>query len=108
MVLTNRERFFKKHGIKPDDSLSLPEIASLSDMPLGALRQVYSRGLGAHSTNPESVRVRGTFKKDASVPISQKLSAPQWAYARVYAFVMRTPKVFRGADNDIREKFKID
>ncbi len=102
---TNREKFLRKHGLSKDASLSLLEIASLSKVPLQAIDEVYRRGLGAHKTNPESVRVRGTFVKDPKVPISQKLSAQQWGFARVYAFVMRTKPVYFGADNDIRLKF---
>jgi uncharacterized protein (DUF2132 family) len=88
-----------------DTSLSLLEISQLSKIPLEALQSVFNRGIGAYKTNPESVRVKGTFIKDPSVPISQKLSKEQWAYARVYAFVMKTQKVYYGADNDIRESY---
>jgi len=88
--------------------LSLLEIANLAKVPFMALEEVYRRGLAAHRTNPESVRVRGTFVKDPRVPISQKLSAQQWAYARVYAFVMRTKPVYYGADDDIRRKYGLE
>lgn len=76
-------------------------------MPYSALKRVYNKGLGAYRTNPESVRVKGTFKKDPAVPLSQKLSAPQWAMARVYAFVMKTPKVFYKADREIAEMYNL-
>ena len=102
---TNREKFLKLHGLPLDTSLSLLEIGRLAKVPYQALNDVYMRGLGAHKTNPESVRVRGTFVKDPSVPISQKLSAKQWGFARVYAFVMRTKPVYYGADDDIRRKY---
>ena len=104
-MLTNREQFLKKHKLPMDTSLSLLEISQLSKIPLEALQSVFNRGIGAYKTNPESVRVKGTFIKDPSVPISQKLSKEQWAYARVYAFVMKTQKVYYGADNDIRESY---
>jgi hypothetical protein len=103
---TNREAFFAKHNIT-QDSLSLPEIASYSRMPVAALRKVYAKGLGAYHTNPESVRVKGTFKKDPSAPLSRKLSPQQWAMARVYAFVMRTKKVFYEADRHIAEEYRL-
>ena len=105
--MTNRNAFLRRHGLSKDTSLSLPEIASYAGMPVGALRKVYDKGLGAYHTNPESVRVRGTFKKDPSVPLSRKLSPQQWAMARVYAFVMKTPKVFYGADKHIAEDYKL-
>ena len=104
---TNRERFLAKHNLPKDTSLSLNEIASYSGMPVAALRKVYDKGLGAYHTNPESVRVKGTFKKDPDAPLSRKLSAPQWAMARVYAFVMKTPKVFYDADRHIAEQYRL-
>jgi hypothetical protein len=104
---TNRERFLSKHGLAKDTSLSLSEIASYARMPLAALKKVYEKGLGAYHTNPESVRVQGSFKKDPSAPLSRKLSPQQWAYARVYAFVMKTPKVFYKADREIAERHRL-
>ena len=104
---TNRERFLSKHNLAKDAHLSLHEIASYSRMPIAALRKVYEKGLGAYHTNPESVRVKGTFKKDPSAPMSVKLSPQQWAVARVYAFVMKTPKVFYKADREIAEKYRL-
>jgi hypothetical protein len=105
--MTNRTAFLKRHGLSSDTSLSLNEVASYAGMPVAALRKVYTKGLGAYHTNPESVRVRGTFKKDASVPLSRKLSPQQWAMARVYAFGMKTAKVFHGADKHIAEEFRL-
>jgi hypothetical protein len=105
--MTNRTAFLKKHGLPADYSPSMREIAKLADMPVGALRQVYQKGMGAYHTNPESVRVKGTFKKDASAPLSQKLSPQQWSMARVYAFVQKTKKVFYGADRHIAESFSL-
>ena len=105
--MTNRTAFLRKHNLPSDSSLSLHEIASYSGMPIAALRKVYEKGLGAYHTNPESVRVKGTFKKDPSAPLSKKLSAQQWGMARVYAFVMKTKKVFYGADRHIAEQYKL-
>ena len=104
---TNREKFLAKHNLPKDTSLSLPEIASYSGMPVAALRKVYQKGLGAYHSNPESVRVKGTFKKDPSVPLSRKLSPQQWGYGRVFAFVMKTPKVFYKADREIAEAHRL-
>lgn len=105
--MTNRTAFLRKHGLSTDTSLSLTEIASYSGMPVAALRKVYEKGLGAYHTNPESVRVKGSFKKDPSVPLARKLSPQQWAMARVYAFVQKTPKVFYGADKSIAEAYRL-
>ena len=104
---TNKQRFLKLHKLPQDSQLSLSEIAKYSKMPLSALKEVYEKGLGAYYTNPESVRVKTTFKKDPSAPLSVKLSPQQWAFARVYAFVMKTKKVFYGADKEIKEKYSL-
>lgn len=104
-MLTNREQFLKKHKLPMDTSLSLLEISELSKMPLDALQSVFNRGIGAHRTSGLSVRMKDTFEKNVDAPMSMKLSKEQWAYARVYAFVMKTPKVYYGSDNDIRETY---
>lgn len=110
---TNRELFLKRHGLAADSSLSLLEVSKLSGMPFSALKQVYNKGLGAYSTNPQSVRLKpGTsygpaYKKNVSAPRSAKLSAEQWAMGRVYAFVMKTPKVFHDADKHIAEMYDL-
>ena len=103
--MTHKESFLKKHGRHPTESLSLYEISDLSGFPLSALRQVYQKGLGAYHSNPQSVRLKGSFKKVPKAPLSQKLSPQHWAMARVYAFVDKEPKVFRGADKHIAESF---
>lgn len=105
--MTNRTAFLKRHGLPTDTSLSLQEIASYAKMPLAALKKVYDKGLGAYHSNPESVRVKGTFAKNPSAPLSRKLSPQQWAMARVYAFVMKTAKVFYKADREIAEKHRL-
>ena len=108
---TNRERFLAKHNLPADTSLSLREVADLSKMPLSALRMVYNKGLGAYASNPQSVRLRpGTkygsaYEKNVDAPRSAKLSAEQWGMGRVYAFVMKTPKVFHKADRHIAEMY---
>jgi hypothetical protein len=102
--MTHRERFLKKHKL-PDEPLSLREISDLSGFPLKALMRVYDKGIGAYHTNYTSVREKGTFKKGTNAPPSQKLSPQQWAMARVYAFVDKAPKVFRGVDKHIAEDY---
>jgi len=92
--MTNREEFLKKHKLPKDTQLSLQEISKLSKMPMTALRLVYNRGIGAYKTNPESVR-------------PQVQSKEQWAYGRLYAFVMKTRKVFYEADRDIAEMYDL-
>lgn len=106
-MLTNREKFLKKHNLPKDTSLSLKEIAELSGMPFSALKAVYNKGMGAALTNPVSVRMKGTFEKGVVAPRSQKLSPQQWGMGRVFAFVMKTKPVFYGADRHIAEAYNL-
>lgn len=85
----------------------LREKAAKSGIPLGALREVYNRGIGAWKTNPQSVRLKSTGEKNVNAPRSAKLGKEQWAYARVNAFINKKPTVYTGADNDIRKKYHL-
>lgn len=98
---THRERVLKRLGLK-DEGHSLSDLASASSVPQSILQQVYNRGIGAYNTNPESVRLRGSFKKNVVAPMSQKLSKEQWAMARVYSFLDGNPL----HDTDLRKKVK--
>jgi hypothetical protein len=93
---TRRESFLAKKNL-PDKSYSLKELAKIAGIPTHTLQLVYNRGVGAYKTNPESVRIKGTFEKGPA-PMSMKLSKEQWAMARVYSFLDGNPK----HDNDLR------
>lgn len=95
--MTHRESFLKKKGL-PDKSYSLKELSDASGVKVTILRQVYNRGIGAYKTNPQSVRLQGSFKKNVKAPMSMKLSKEQWAMARVYSFLDGNPK----HDTDLR------
>ena len=107
MPIINSREFKKKHGVPISESLSLSQIAKLSGMPIAALREVYAKGEGAYSSNPQSVRMKGTFKKGVDAPMSQKLSMEQWALGRVYSFVMKRKNTFGGVDKHIAIKYGI-
>jgi len=107
MAPTNRQKFFKKHGLPESATPSMEELARLSGFPKRALTEVYQKGLGAYYSNPTSVRLKGTFEKNVDAPMSQKLSPQQWASARVYAFLMKTKPVFYGADRHIAEEYRL-
>jgi hypothetical protein len=94
MPVINSIAFKKKHDIDPKEGLSLTQISKLSGMPRAALQEVFNRGVGAYKTNPESVRPQVT-------------SPEQWAFARVYSFVMKRKATFGGSDKDIAEKYKL-
>jgi hypothetical protein len=107
-MTTNREKFLKFFDLPKDTSLSLEEIAELSQIPKEALQEVYNRGVGAWKTNIASVRLQKDFSKNPNTskyPRSARLTKEQWAIARVYAFALGTSKVFYGADKDIAKKF---
>jgi hypothetical protein len=104
---TNKEQWNKRHGFDKDESHSKAEIGRISKIPMKILNEVYDRGVGAHETNPESVRVKGTFKKDPKVPISKKLSPEQWAMARIYSFVNKLEgRAKLNHDTDLAEQLK--
>ena len=94
MPVINSKLFKKLHNINPNQPLSLEEIAHLSGMPLKALKEVFNKGIGAYYTNPESVR-----------PMVK--SPEQWAFARVYSFVMKRKSTYGKADKHIADKYNI-
>lgn len=85
--MTHRDQVFKKYNLDKKKSYSLSTIARLTSIKKSDLEEVQKRGEGAWKTNIASVRVKGTFKKDPSAPRSAKLTAEQWSWARVYAFI---------------------
>jgi hypothetical protein len=92
--MINSVAFKKKHGIPVGEGLSLMEISKLSGFPRMALQQVFDRGVGAYKTNPGSVR--------------PSVSSPeQWAFGRVYSFVMKRKSTFGGADRDIAVRYRL-
>jgi len=82
MVVTNKNKFNKRHGQAKDKSNSLADIARLSGIKKSALQKIYNKGIGAYKTNRSSVRP--TVK-----------SKEQWAMARVYASVNRSSKAHK-------------
>jgi hypothetical protein len=97
MGVTHRQHFLKVNKLE-DRSYSLSELSKISGYSLKTLQDVYNRGIGAYQTNPQSVRMKGNFKKGVNAPMSQKLSKEQWAFARVYSFLDGSKK----HDTDLR------
>lgn len=94
---THRENFLRAHNLE-DKPYSIKQLSAVSSVPTSVLQEVYNRGIGAYRTNPQSVRMKGTFKKGVDAPMSMKLSPQQWAMARVYSFLDGNEK----HDNDLR------
>lgn len=109
MSQTHKSQWNKRHGLAPDASHSLPSLARHAGLPLPLLKDVYARGIGAHRTNPASVRIKGSFRKHPSAPISARLSAERWAFARVYAFLnkLEDPTIKLNHDTDLVPAFHI-
>jgi len=99
---TRREDFFKAHNLSPSLKPSLKELSKISGVPLKTLQEVYNRGIGAYKTQPQSVRLKGSYMKNVDAPMEKKLSKEQWAWARVYSFLTGNPK----HDNDLRANKK--
>ena len=94
MPVINSHVFKRLHNIPINESLSLTQIAKLSGMPLKALKEVHSKGMGAYHSDPSSVK-----------PMVH--SPEQWAMGRVYSFVMRRKTTFGGADKHIATKYNL-
>ena len=103
---TYKEKFNKKFKQEKDTSNSKSKMSKLTGIPKSILDDVYDRGVGAYKSNPQSVRMKGTFKKNVKAPLSKKLSKEQWAIARVYAFIMKTlnPREPQNQDKDLIKK----
>jgi len=92
--IINSRLFKKKYNIPIDKGLSLKEISILSKMPIAALQEVYNKGIGAYHTNYASVR--------------RIVKSPeQWAFARVYSFVMKRKGTYGDIDKHIALKYGI-
>jgi len=103
--MTQKEEYNKRHKFKKDQPHSKTEISKISKIPKKILDEVYDRGIGAHKTAPESVRLKGSYKKDPKAPLSAKLSKEQWGQARVYSFVNKIEgKRKLNHDRDLLEK----
>lgn len=104
MVTTNKQKFNKRYNQKANEPNSKKEISKLTGISMSILDKVYDRGLAAHRGNPQSVRsISG--KKIGGTSLKGKMSAQQWAQARVYSFAVggRTRQT---ADKDLWEKHK--
>jgi hypothetical protein len=97
MGRTHKENVLKSIGL-PQNGYSLEELAEASGVAESTLQKVYNRGIGAYKTNPTSVRMKGSYEKNISAPLNQKLPKEQWAMARVYSFLDENPK----HDQDLR------
>lgn len=105
MVFTHKQQFNIRHKFDKDESHSKTELSKLSKINIKILDEVYDRGIGAYKTNPTSVRMKDSYKKNIKAPMSKKLSPEQWAMARVYAFINKIEKGIKlNHDIDLMKK----
>jgi len=93
----HRLNFFRKYNLE-EKGYSLQQLSKISKISLSTLQKVYDRGIGAYRSNPTSVRMKRTFKKNVNAPYKMKLSKEQWAMARVYSYLDGNPN----HDTDLR------
>ncbi len=106
MVVSNKNKFNAKYGFPKNAPHSKAEISRLTGISIGILNQVFRRGVGARKTNPQSVRKVGSGKKVGGASLKGKMSAEQWAQARIYSFVMKQPGTWGKADKDLASKVR--
>ena len=75
MVLTNKQRFNKKHGQPLNQANSITKIAKLSKISYKSAKDIVLKGEGAFFSNPKSVRKSVT-------------NAQAWGVSRLYSSVM--------------------
>lgn len=90
---TNKEKYNKKYGFKKGTSHSKKDISKKTGIPMSILNEVYDRGIGAYKSNPSSVRPSVKSKE-------------QWAFGRLYSFIMKQKGTWGRADKDLAEKVK--
>tara|TARA_Y100001937_G_scaffold119860_1_gene176208 strand:- start:1702 stop:6375 length:4674 start_codon:yes stop_codon:yes gene_type:complete len=83
-----KDKYNKKYGYKKGESHSLKEISKDTKVSMKGLQKIYNKGVGARKTNPQSVRSVSDGKKRGGKSLKGKMSAEQWAMARVYSAVM--------------------
>lgn len=104
-MVTNKEKYNKKYGFKRGTAHSKSEISKNTGIPMRILNEVYDRGVGARKNNPQSVRRVSDGKKVGGKSLKGKMSSEQWAFGRLYSFVMKG-KTYKTADSDLADKLK--
>jgi hypothetical protein len=103
MVYTNKQKFNKKYNQPLNEANGLRDISKLSGVKYSILKEVFERGEGAWGSNIQSVRMKSGAKNPNVTDRRRKMGKEQWAYARVYSFVMGG-KTQKTADKDLWDK----
>ena len=102
---TYKQKFLKKYKLD-DIGYSINDLSKITKIKKSILQEVYNRGIGAWKSNISSVRLKNTFEKNNDIkkyPRNKRLTAQQWAYARVYSFIMKG-KSYYSSDKDLANK----
>ena len=91
-MTTFKNKFNVKYGFDKDESHSLYELSKITNLKLSILNNSYNRGRGAWKSNPESVRSLDGSKRKGGFSKSNRMSAEQWGFGRVYSLIMGNSK----------------
>lgn len=91
---------FKKQFDLPDNvaNITLESISALSNIPIDALQLVFQRGNVIERIDP----IKFSFNKIVNKKPKGK------GFERVYSFVMKSKKIYYGADDDVRVAFNLE
>jgi hypothetical protein len=99
---TNRQKFNEKYHLAEEAHLDLEQLAQLSNIPMGCLRQVLIRGSsksGSNKVDPFSEKKKIRVKKTTDLPLPKV--GVGVGFSRVYSFLMKTPSVYGGSEADL-------
>lgn len=91
MPVSWKDKYNKKYGYEKGESHSLSEVSKDTGIKRSALQKIYNKGIGAHKSNPQSVREKKTGKKTGTATLKGKMGKERWAMARVYSAVQGGP-----------------
>ena len=108
---TYKQRFNAELGFDEDEDHTLKELKDITQIPMKILEEVENRGFGAYGSNLGSVRLKEDYSKnpDLRKGASKRLSAEQWAKARIYSFVYKSvfqQMKYKKQDTDVYGKVK--
>jgi len=111
MAIRHKKEIYKRYNLDKNKTYTIKELSNISGVSVADLQEVEKRGAGAWVTSIDSVRMKGTYKKNVKAPRSQKLSQSQWARARLFAFINKLDRIKEGKqkymnqDCDIARKY---
>ena len=105
-MVTYKEKYNAKYKFPKGTGHSKEDISKKTGIPVGILDQIYDRAIGARKNNPSSVRRAADGKKVGGKSLKGKMSGEQWAFGRIYSFVMKGPGTWGRADKDLADEVR--